>query len=421
MIVFFKVLFFGLVAYAEDIKTVVKEIRLNRDNRQEAQAKALNELSRELVKSMIGDNRYRQLKGSIESSIITKQNRYILSTSSSQGVLQDDGSFSFQVTLKFSKSNLKDLLLENNLFYVSEGSFCVFPLVSFISYFKDKSQSYSWWLGSDNESPDPVLHSMAKDFFNLLSGEFVKTGFYALDPVFQRMYEGTPFKVLPKKSTHIRNFIPLAQFYNCDIVLSGYVKVSQFLTPFSKSTGSLLSLETQKGEKSVSGDVRSSYNRELAGYKEEGKYLGEVFFNVFNIKTSQFLFRFKKQIPYASNKPNAVENYPDFKSVLASLAYQLSLYQKEGSLDLYRLNISVQGPLTYVQREQLKKKLLQKVLGIHSLEERLLTSNRVVYSAETSQDAGSIAKQLKKLSLPHFMIQVKGHRQKELEIYAKKR
>ena len=388
--------------HAQSVETIVKKIHLNTDSKQQAQAKAVNELSRELVIEMIGADKYRQEKQKIKSFITKNKNRYILSTSFSKPVLQDDGAFFSTVTIKVSRTNLKDLLLEHHLFYASEGSSCLLPVVSFVSYFKEEKESYSWWLKEEREQSKVLSKQLASSFFELLSEEFIKQGFYALNPVFQKMYESTPSGILPRKSSRVLKFVPLAEFYTCDIILSGYVQVGKLSDSSSALTGFFNTKNNQPGN---SGS----------------QYSVQFFFNVFNIKTRQFLFKFKKQFPFPDNLKNkpAEGMLLRLKDVLDSLTYQLSSYQEGGSLDLTRLMISIQGPLTYAQKEQLKKLLVKKIAGLQSLEERFLTSNRVVYSAESSLSIKSIAKQLKKTSLPGFVIQVKGYRKQELEIYAK--
>ena len=405
-------LFFFLLSFAQaqSAETLVKEVQLVSDSKQLAQQKALNEVSRELVIEMIGKVKYQKEKRKIEKYIIKNQNRYILSTRSSQPVFQDDGSFFSTVTVRVSQENLKNLLLEHNLFYASEGSFCLLPVVTFSSYFNEEKKSYSWWLKDEQKEADSLLKQMAGSFFKLLKREFIKQGFYALDPVFQRMSEGTPAHVLPKKNSRVRNFVPLAEFYTCDIIVLGSVQVGAL--SFSKSSSLLASLFSFYQSESKTENVLGA-----------SQYFTQFSFNVFNIKTRQILFKLKKQFPFSvvMEKDPKKEMLLRWTDVLDSLIYQLSSYQKEGSLDLSRLLISVQGRLTYAQKEQLKESLIKKVPGIQNLEERLLTSSRVVYEAESSQDIRSIAKQLKELSLPKFIIQVKGYRKQELEIYAKKR
>ena len=404
-VLLFILFLFGFV-HAQSVETFVREVHLKTDSKQQAHERAINELSKKLVTDIIGADKYKQEKQKIKSSIIRNRNRYILSTSSSKPVLQDNGNFTSTVTIKVSRENLRNLLLEHNLFYASQGSFCLLPVVSFASYFDGEKKSYSWWLKADSEKPEMLLKQMAASFFELLSEELIKKGFYSLNPTFQKMHEGAPSRILPKKSSRVQDFAPLAEFYTCDIILSGHVQVGE---PFNSSSGltSFFSSFRTKGQSSVL----------------DSQYFTQFFFNVFNIKTRQFLFKLKKRFPfsYALRDEPKKEMLLRLKDILAALTYQLSSYQEEGSLDLKRLMISIQGPLTYAQKERLKQALVENISGLQSLEERFLTSNRVVYLAESSQNIRSIAKQLKEISLPKFVIQLKGYNKRELEIYAKRK
>ena len=408
MIIFLFLIYFSFLSdsvQAQNIETIIEEVQLKSDSKQLAQKKALRKISREVVVEMIGENRYEEEKKKIEEYIIKNKNRYILSVRSSSPILQPKGGFSSTVTAKISRENLKNLLLDHNLFYSSEGSFCLLPLVSFSSYFSGEKKNYSWWLKTPDETEISSLKELAGSFFNLLNEKLIKQSFYVLNPVFRRMNEGTPLFVLPKKGRRIRNFVPLARFYSCDIILLGYV---HFGAPLSSGAGTLSNLFSLNKQKEVS-DI--------------SQYLTQFSFNVFNIKTRQMLFQLRKQFPFSPilRKEPQTEVLLRSKDILDSLAYQLSFYQEEGSLDLNRLMISVQGPLTYAQKEQLKRALVKAVPDIQSLEEHLLTSSRVVYLAKSSQNVSSIARQIKKVSLPTFVIQVKGYKKQELEIYAKKR
>ncbi len=377
-------------ASAQKIETLVKEISLKTDDKALAQKSALDEISQELVKEMVGADKYQKEKQKIVKYIIKGRNRYILSVQISSGVLQDDGAFSFTVTAQVSRENLKNLLLNHNLFYTSEGSFCLLPAISFSSYFEEKKKSYSWFKKKSSETADPLLKQMATAFFKLLSGELIKQGFYVLDPVFQRIDEGAPSFVLPKKVTRAKHFASLSEFYNCDLILLGHIQ-----------TGSSADLIGQ-------GSLSSSYQTQFS-------------FNVFNIKTRQFLFKLKKQFPFspALMKDPVKELLLRSKDVLNSLSYQLAFYQEEGVLELNRMIISIQGALTYAEAERLKKALVENISGIQSLEERFLSSGRWLYLAESSKSMTSIIKELKKARLPGFAIQVKGFKKRKMEIYAK--
>ena len=406
-----KALFFSFFLFyfapADGLESLSKEVYINSDSKQLAQQTALNEFSRELVLQMIGQKKYEKERRKVEKAIIQNQNRYILSTRSSPPVLQEDGKFLSMVTIQFSKENLKNLLLEHHLFYAEKSSFCVLPLLSFALSFDGKKEIWSWQKKNrEGQSPVPVLKNMTKSFFELLSRELIKTGFFPLDPVFQKMAEGAPSAVWPKKSSRARDFIPLAHFFRCDIILFGSVQAGDIGNNLS-FLGEWFSTFKEKKEKPPSSS---------------SSYFTRFSFHVFNIKNRRTLFKLKKQFPFPSSmkKTPAKEVLSRFRDVLDSLLYQLSSYQTEGSLDRNRLIISVQGPLSYAEKEKLKKALIKSTPGIQSLEERLLTSNRVVYEAGSSQSIKQVAKQLKALSVPGFVIQLKGYKKQELEIYAKK-
>ena len=389
---------------AQDVETIVKEIELKIDSKKLAQEKALNETSRLLVEEMLGDKKYKENKRKIEKTIITHQNRYVLFVQSSSGKFQDKGKFLFTVTIKVSKNNLKKLLLENNLFYDSKGAGCILPMISFSYFFGGKRENNSWWL--EGQSADTELKGLAGDFFSLLSREFIKSGFYALDPVFQRIKEGAPSFVLPKKGVSVRRFLPLAQFYTCDIVLFGRIHAGQ----------------ADEVESSFFSKLFSSKKSKVSLVYSESYFI-KFYLNVFNIKTRQFLFNVQRKFSIPSlkkNKPRA-ETLLRSKDILDSVIYQLSAYNEEGSLVLNRLMISVQGPLNYAEKEQLQQSLIRKVSGIEDLQVRALNASRVVYEAKSSQSIQNISKQLKSVSLPRFLIRVKGYRNQKLEIYAKKR
>ena len=395
---------FTALSQAQELETIVREVELKMDSKKQAQQQALNEVSRDLVREVLGEKEYKENKAKIERSIIKNQNRYVLYISSSSGKLKEQGKFAFTVTIKVSKENLKKMLLENNLFYSSKGASCVLPAISFSSYFGDKKEKYSWWL--DNETASAKIKSIAGSFFDLLSKEFMKAGFYVVDPIFQRIKEGAPSFILPKKGNSVKNFRSISEFYTCDIILFGRIHTGQVSSAESNFFSNLFS-----SKKALVSKI----------YPES--YFIQFSLNVFNIRARQFLFNVRRRFSFAptnKNQPKA-EVLLRSKDILDSVIYQLTASNEEGSLVLNRLMIGVQGPLNYGEREQLQKSLIKRVPGIEDLQVRFLNSSRVVYEAKSSQSAQKISKQLKSVSLPHFLIQVKGYRNKKLEIYAKKR
>ena len=226
-------LIFSFLAEGQIIQTLTQEIQIETNSKSLAHKRAVSKVSRDLVIKLLGKEKYQAEKRYIEKNIINNQNRYILSVYSSRGKWNDQGKFVFNVSIKVSKDNLKKLLIEHHLFdYSSQGAFCVLPFVSF----SNDKLSYSWWLDEGAQE----LKSLAQSFFDLLTYEFVKVGFYVHDPIFYQIPSAVPPSVLPKKSKSFKSFISLLDFYSCDILLSGHIHTR------SSSLGSFLSEEEKK-------------------------------------------------------------------------------------------------------------------------------------------------------------------------------
>ena len=343
--------------------------------------KAVHQVSRDFVRHLMGEEKYNEHQSRIEQKIIKNQNRYILFVKTSAPELQEEGSYLTKVTLGVSPGNLKALLLEHNLFYASSGASCVLPAITFKINDKKsgKKEELSWWKKNKEESP--LLQKLSETFYSALSEDFIQAGFYVIDPVFSRLFEAVPSSVLPLKSS-ARQFQKFVDFLGCDLILSGTFKVEKSLF--------LSSL------------------------------VGEFHLKVFNMTTLRELFSFKKRVIFPAAEKDLQKGFrANLPSVLSSLKYQLSFYRDRGALDLNRLFISIQGPLTYHQKEQLKVALIQKVPAIKDLKEALVVSNRVLYEVESSASMKELAKAIRSSRFDLFRVQITGYNRKKLDLYAK--
>ena len=372
----FLLFFIGLSSFADsNIEYREAEIITGTENKNEAIRQAVDQVSREFVKSLIGKKKYQKNKKRIESKIIKDKNHYILITRTKPPVAQEDGKFMTKVTLGFSKKNLKAVLLDHNLYYSSNQVLCLLPVLYFETQ-EEKKLKYAWWkdpLKNHNFFPQDV----ASSFYKHLSSSLVRSGFYVIDPVFSRVYDGVPFSVLPS-GKKVSQFIQLADFLHCNLIMSGKVILKQIsLNPKS--------------------------------------YLSQVSFKVFNTQTKSVLFELKKRIPSVHlDERFEAELEPMFKS----LNYQLSSYKQSGSLELNRLFLSVQGPLKCYERERLRKMLIRKIPSVKDLKERVITSQKLIYEVDSSENISSLLKHLKSIKTSQFSIQVTDYNKKQLEIYA---
>ena len=383
---------FTFASHAQNIQSLQREVQIQTNSKSLAHKMAVLEVSRDLIIDLLGREKYQAKKQYIEQNIIKRENRYLLSVSSSKGEWNDEGKFTFKVSMKISKDNLKKLLMEHNLLGYSKGTFCVLPLISFLD--DSSGKKYSWWLDKKEELDEKSLElkKSVQAFFDLLSRELVKIGFYVQDPLFYQISQAVPPTILPKKD---KDFGSLLDFYSCDIVLSGQVHIGK------KSSSSLL----------------SSFLKETG--KPDKNWL-EFSLRAFKVKSQYQILNLKKRMAVSSKDNLLFAFLAEAQKVVDSLAYQLSHHQEEGSLVWNHFMLYIQGALSYSDREKLARLLVQKSKSLENLKVQYMTADRVVYSAEVSTSLKLAVKDLKKLSLKAFNIQVRKTRNQAIEVYAQK-
>ena len=375
MKVSFLLFFIGFSSLANsNIEYREVEIVTETEDKNEAIRQAVDQVSREFVKSLIGEKKYQKNQENIEGKVIKNKDHYILVTRTKPPIAQEDGKFMTKVTLGFSKKNLKAVLLEHNLYYSSNQVLCLLPVLYFETY-EEKKLKYTWWKESlKNRKFFP--QDVASSFYKHLSSYLIRSGFYVIDPVFSRVYDGVPSAILPS-GKRVSQFVKLADFLHCNLIMSGKVVLKQ-----------------------ISANPKS--------------YLSQVSFKVFNTQTKAVLFELKKKIPLVHlDERFESELEPIFKS----LNYQLSSYKQSGSLELNRLFLHVQGILKYYEKEKLRKILIRKIPSIKDLKERVITSQKIIYEVDSSENISSLLKRLKSIKISQFLIQVTNYNKKQLEIY----
>ena len=350
------------------------EILLDTENKNEAIKQAIDQVSIEMIQKFIGKEKYEKNKKKIEQQIIRDKNRYILIARTASPEVQDDGKIMIKVTLGISKKNFQSVLLDNNLYYSSNQALCILPVVHFETEKDGEVQKYVWWESSLKNEPF-FPQDVAASFFKSLVSEFIKSGFYTIDPVFSRVYEQTPTSYLPF-GNRVSSFIKTARFLNCNIIMSGRAVFTQI---------------------------------------SHADYKAYFSFTFFNIKTKTVLATLQKKASSVSyNKKSGF----DLGNVLKSLNYQLNLYKKSGSLEVNKLYLSIQGLENYRDTEKLKKILEKKVVPIKNLKERVLASQKIIYEVDTLKDANALAQALNEVKTPGFSMQLVDHNKKQIEIYA---
>ena len=373
----FILLLLNSLAFGKDLEKMTLEVISDTEDKNQAIYQVVEQVSKDFVKEFIGEKRYEENIARIEKEIISNKNRYILFAKALSVTSQEDGKYSIKILVGVSKKNLKNLLLEYNLFYSSDGAHCVLPAVSLV--FKDEEkETHYWWKKKSNKKTSDTVKNLYQVFYNYLSKDLIKIGFYAENPLLARFSLSVPSSVFPKRTT-IGQFKKLSEFLNCDIIMSGQLSI----------------------ERDFSKDI----------------YVGDMKIKIFNITTKQNLFEFNQKFSFitASLKEEFRNHLPQF---FETLKYQLSFYKDKGSLDLNRLTLSIQGPIDFYEKERLQKLLIKRISAIKDLKKSRITSRQVIYNLESSAQIPSLVKSIRSSRISQFKLQITGYNRKRLDIYA---
>ena len=362
--------FFASHSFA--IETIRVEIFTDTGSKNQAISEAVYQVSRDFVKSIIGEDKYLQNENQFEDKIIKNKNRYIIFTKTSTPQETEDGKFSTKVSLGLSEENLKALLLENNLFYNTNSS-CILPVFAF--EFENKHK-HSWWL-PDQKAPSFLLE-VAKKFYQSFSYQLIKLGFYTINPYHSQFLESFPQNLLPTKS-RLSDFKKFSEFVECDLVIVGRI--------------------------SIEDDKKTEI------------YQGDSYLKFINIKTKQKLFDFTKK--FTLSKADLLARFDEnLSSFFRSFNYQLGFYKQSGSLDLSLLFLSLQGSINYYDKERIKQALVANIKSIKNLKENRITSRQVIYNLESSAKIKDIVKDIEKNRiLKNFKLKVTNYSKNRLDIY----
>ena len=146
--------------------------------RRDIMEQAYDSVSEDVIKDLIGEERYSRNKTVIKTKIMKNAARYIPFSKPSD-LAADGPGFKMSVALRLSLKDLKTLLQENGLLNENESTPIVLPVVNFVDHVG--LRSFRWWQNRD-QTAKGLLVTLGKQFENSLRGSFQKNGFYLLKP-----------------------------------------------------------------------------------------------------------------------------------------------------------------------------------------------------------------------------------------------
>ncbi len=347
------IILFCLLSYFSKAQVEEKtlEIVSSNDQTNEILKLAEKEAAYQLITEMLGKDRIKKIKTSIDQKILPQSKNFILLTKIIETTPTEDKQFLNKVLIRFSKETLKNILISSHLFYLDYSADRILTLIEFKN--EKNNKVYRWW--NKNEIPPDPIQSL----YTNLQSLFLKYGFYAIHPIFSQYHSMLP-KHLNFNNLNIKTAQKLAEFFQSGLIILGSIT----LEPLSDSMSQIiwdLSL------------YNSIYLRKISTYKSRTK-IPKHSWDL--LKTNHWAKNFALEIK--------------------------SIYEK-GVLSSQLFTITLQGKLNHLERETLKK-ALEKTPNINNLKVNLISANQIVYNADVNAQDTQILQQIKKLSILDFKL-----------------
>jgi hypothetical protein len=308
------------------------------DPKQAAFRKAIDDASTKLISESVGSDAVEKHSAAIKQ-ILSKSEKYILFIKGSTPETVGEETH-VKVDMKISLDNLDTALREAGLLQASTHVLSLLPLLSF--HDETTGENFSWWV---NDSKAPGNKRWAK-MERMLSQKLKARNIHLLEI-------GGAERVLPamrKQTLSREEQLELAKQLDASLIVTGSIR-------FTRDTGG------------AKAQVQASFLQARGG-----KLLGETQTIVGPAKESDLLFA----------KVADVVN-DEVKSAQAS-----------GHMNIASFNLVVDGRLAFAQLERLRKEILDQVLEIRSLKDRLYSADHVVFEGESNKSTTELAQQIRR-------------------------
>jgi hypothetical protein len=343
---------FSSVASAQKLNLIerVYEAQSKEPNALAAKSQMMSEatekVSEDLVKEIIGEAKFNRNRALISEKIIHNASRYIPYTKPGEITAMQPEGFKMTLTLKVSVDDLQKMLLENGLFYESDGTPIVLPFLRFTD--KVNFKSYGWW--SEPESPQKVfLQKEDRDFEDVLKSAFGRNNFYSLKPMETKYFSFLP-ESLRQENLRTEDMQWIGQKLGAQIVLVGDVTVekSQERSEAFAIGMQISAIQVVNGR--VIAEVARKFETDIGGY----------------------------ELVVAKKMKEVTEQ------VAQDLSSQVLEAWQRGAIGASLYKLTVRGHLPLPLQEALKSTVKEKVREVKNIQERLIESDSITYEVDSA-------------------------------------
>lgn len=350
-------LLFSILVWGQGQQWVERKFQFQIENistevaRKEAQDKGLQQITEDLGKDFLGEERFVKNRSLITARIFNNSAKYVPFSKTS--VLESKGNIhTIQVELKSSPASFRQLLQDQGLLSQGEAQPVVMPYISWTDRIKGKN--YRWWKDRGDVSADP-LPRFEKALEVSLKNTFVKSGFYVWRPLDFGLWNHLPSLYQSERLTH-EDYQILGLYYQAPLAIEGSISI----------------LPSQEKSDRFQIDLKWT-----AFLTENGKTVGDV--------SRQFLTEPGSQDRVVDKKIKEVMD-----GVATDLVAQIYEAWQKGTLSTRVLRLSFRNPPSLKSQELLKEKFRSDFSVIKAIRERLLSRELIAYEIETSLSAAEL-------------------------------
>ncbi len=368
----YAILAFGPAFAFAEVRVVERVVEAQTSEKNSLAAKrtlvelATQSASEGLIKEIIGDAKFARSKTLIYSKIIKNAAKYIPYSKSGELSGSADAGYKMTTSFKVNLDDLQAMLLEQGLFYESDGPPAVVPMVRFQD--KVNGRKYAWW-SEDLASERAFLVKQNNLFEDILKTAFAKNYFY--------LTRATRFNWGSFLTSDLRAF----QLKVEDLQILGQAATAQMVIDGE------VSLQKQKDR----GTAYQIVVKLVALQVLNGRMLGEVTrsFDTGNGPFESMIERKSKEA---------------FEVAAQDLSAQVLDAWQKGSLGSSLYKLTVRGGLGLLQQEQLKEFVRSKLREVKTIRERLISSESITYEVDTTLNPQDLSRKLPEIELQELKL-----------------
>ena len=322
------------------------------------QNQASQKISEEVIRDLIGEERFNKNKSLIQSKVIKNSARYIPFVKPSPVVMEGE-EYKMSVNMKVSLKDLKQMLLDNSLLNENDTIPVVLPVVSFVD--RVGGRSYRWWQTQEKNSP-VFLIKQSRTLEESLRSSFQKNNFFVIKSVEAGLGANIPSSYQNERiAGDDAQFF--AHYFNAPVMIDGQVVMDKA----DKGGGYRIDIRMTAVQISNARAIADVSRR----YDVEGSFEGNV----------------DKKIREVS------------ESVANDLASQVFEAWQRGSLGTSVIRVTITGKHNLPAMEDLKERIRSQITQVKNIRERLVSSDSVSFEVDTAAQSAELATKLEALDL----------------------